>query len=348
MAWTKTGDNAEEHPVVLEVLALTDGDYLLANAAYGFVHRCATHAAGHTTDYFISDGVTWSKGGPVAKQLCDLAERAGYWTRAEVGGRKGWQLIDDPGFIHIRLKAELDWERQQKKDVRNTKLTVPVRLRDGDACRYCGVVVYFVGDRKSGRNGTYDHRRPGEPATSPEDLVVACGSCNAGRKDDPDADVRYPLLPPPKERGLEPYYHAPTAAWLAKYGHHVRASDERPGDEPGEPRDPATSGTPRRRDPATSGSTRGEPSGHRKVAPPLAPVVPLAPRDPAARGTPRRDLPGPADQLPDGSGFVGSGRDRDGPGSGHGVGSGSRPPPERRRTRSRRGARGRPRSGGSR
>ena len=40
-------------------------------------------------------------------------------------------------------------------------IIVPVRWRDGDACRYCGKVVNWA-DRKGGKGGTYDHRMPGQ------------------------------------------------------------------------------------------------------------------------------------------------------------------------------------------
>ncbi|MFL6138822.1 MAG: hypothetical protein ACJ74O_13615 [Frankiaceae bacterium] len=348
MSWLKAGDNADTHPIVLAVLGAT-GDWLLMNAVFGFVMRCAIHAAGHTTDYFISDGVAHAEGGPVTKLLCATARRAGYWERATVGGRKGWKLVDDPEFIHIRLRSEIDWERQQKADVRNVALIVPVRLRDGDACRYCRAVVNWR-DKRGPRRGTYDHRRPGEAARGPDDLVVACGSCNFGRRDHDDADEQYPLLPPPQP----PYYSAYTAAFLRGHGHQVTASDDRPdGQSGGDPRDPAPSGTPRaqrnERDPAAGGSTRAEPPGDQEAAAPsLAPVLPLAPRDPAPSRSTRPDLPDPADPLPTGSGSVGSGRDRDGPGSGHGSGSGGRPPPPATRRSRRRSARGRPRAGGSR
>lgn len=348
MPWLKAGDTADEHPIVMRVLGETR-DWLLLNAVFGFVMRCAIHAAGHTTDYFISDGVVLARGGPETERLAELAKKAGYWKRVRVGGEGGWKLVDHPEFIHMRLRSELDWEKQQRADVRNTALTVPVRLRDGDACRYCGhVVTEHTSDKRSGRRLTYDHRRPGEAARGPEDLVVSCGSCNYGRRDHPDADEKYPLQPPP----AVPYYHRATAAWLAKHGHHVVASDDRPDGQSGTERDPAAGGAPRtkhaERDPASGGSTRAAPPAHGEAEPPIAPVLPLAPRDPAAGGSTRSpDLPDPADRLPDGSGFAGSGRDRVGSGSGHGSGSGGRPPPPERR-RSRRGARGRPRTGGSR
>jgi hypothetical protein len=272
MSWLKAGDNADTHPIVLAVLGAT-GDWLLMNAVFGFVMRCAIHAAGHTTDYFISDGVAHAEGGPVTKLLCATARRAGYWERATVGGRKGWKLVDDPEFIHIRLRSEIDWERQQKADVRNVALIVPVRLRDGDACRYCRAVVNWR-DKRGPRRGTYDHRRPGEAARGPDDLVVACGSCNFGRRDHDDADEQYPLLPPPQP----PYYSAYTAAFLRGHGHQVTASDDRPdGQSGGDPRDPA-------------------PSGHRAPSATSATPQPAGPRAPSLPVT-RRQQPRPSRQC---------------------------------------------------
>lgn len=60
----------------------------------------------------------------------------------EAGTVIAFKLVDDdPEFLHLRLKAELDWERQRKADANRPNLIVPVRLRDGDGCRWCGAIV---------------------------------------------------------------------------------------------------------------------------------------------------------------------------------------------------------------
>lgn len=122
-----------------------------------------------------------------------------------------YKLMDEPEFIHMRTREEIEWERQRKSDNSNPALTVPVRMRDGDACRYCGLVVKFAPGARTGRLvGTYDHRKPGQEATV-ETYVVACKACNSARGDRPDADKDHPLLPAP----AKPYYSAASIEWIA-------------------------------------------------------------------------------------------------------------------------------------
>lgn len=265
MPWLKAGDNAATHPIVMRAGV---GDPRAVNEVFGFATRCALHSAAHTTDYFIDEAVTYMFGMTETERLVKAAIKAGYFKRARKDGHPGYLLVDDPDFLHIRLRAEIEWERQQKADSANPALTVPVRLRDGDACRYCGVVVFWRA-RKGARRGTYDHRIPGQAATI-DTLVVACGGCNAGRRDNPEADSRYPLKPEPRE----PYYSEQTAAFLADHNIRVTPRNARPGDQP----DPV----------------------HRDRAPSATPR-PAPPRDDAT-------APASADQMPTESGSAGSGR----------------------------------------
>lgn len=215
MPWLRAGDNAATHPVVLRPAAHGGN----TNEVFGFVLRCALQSAGHTTDYIVDQGTAALIGGDRTTELVRIAVKAGYLTPCRHDGLKAWRLIEDPDFIHMRLKAEITWEAQQRADSANTALTAPVRHRDGDACRYCGVIVYWSA-RKGGRRGSYDHRVPGKAATV-DTLVVACGSCNSGRRDDPIADDRYPLRPVP----ITPYYSAYTAKFLASQGIQVEPTD---------------------------------------------------------------------------------------------------------------------------
>jgi len=314
VTWLRIGDNAAHHPIALQAHEVEHCDERLVNELFGFVVRCATLSAAFQTDYVVSRGTALLLGGSRAELLITAAQQAGYFVEVvDLGGtgtpgRIGYKLVDDePEFIHMRLKAEVEWDRQRGRDTSNTMLIVPIRLRDGDVCRYCGKTVGWF-DRKSARGGTYDrrhdlthdHRRPKEPATV-ETMVVACRSCNAKRSDDPEADSRVPLLPPP----TNPYYTPKTAAWLATFGHDVTPGALVPAG------DPPPGATPR-------------------SAPPAEP----APRDPAPSGTTR---PPAADQ---GQGRI-SGSFGSGPGR---VGSGREAEPvegaPRRRRRGRRGRRG--------
>lgn len=134
---------------------------------------------------------------------------AGYMTEIDIDGRTAYKLVDDdPDFLHLRLKAEVDWEKQRKSDNSNPALIVPVRIRDGDACRWCGDVVNWQ-SRTGGRNGTYDHLEPGQPATI-DTYVVACGSCNSSRGDGTKAAGQRQLLPAPSV----PYFSQYSSEWI--------------------------------------------------------------------------------------------------------------------------------------
>ncbi|WFF07237.1 hypothetical protein O7622_01150 [Micromonospora sp. WMMD1076] len=367
MPWAKFSDTSASHPVVLAPAALTDWQPArltqtdLVNLLFGFFGRLAVQSAGYTTDYIVKAGTVASAGGDNWQHWVTLAVQVGYLTPIPpIDGQAAWRLIDDSTHLaHIRLKDELDWERQRRADNGNPVLTVPVRLRDGDACRYCGVVINW-GDQKGGRGATYDHRNPGKQATSPDDLRVACRACNARRKDHPDADDWCPPRPAP----AEPYYSARTVTWLAEHGHQVRRgrtprpatqtdpapTTPRPARQADPaPRDPAPSRTPRPappstdRDPAPRRTPRPAtppPAGSRTPRPGRRPDT--APRDPAAGGTTRskiknddqHGLANPSNRLTAGSGSPGR--------EGHGTGAHAPSPATPHRNRRRRGRRGRP------
>ena len=217
MAWLKAGDNAATYPAVMRLDADPSAEDWTLNEAFGFLVRCALQSAGHMTDYRIDFGTAKLLGNGRHDELMTALERAGLVTSRGRGRAREWTILADPEFLHIRLRDEIEFERQRKRDASNPELTVPVRRRDGDSCRYCGLVVSWT-DRKSDRAATYDHREPGRPATY-ETYVVACKGCNSARKDDPAADEARPLLPPPPV----PYYSPGTRKWLE--GHGVDLTD---------------------------------------------------------------------------------------------------------------------------
>lgn len=349
MSWLKSSDTSALNKIVVAPLTwdpdpaepLHGGD--LVNALYGLAHRCAVWSAGYGEDYFVPDSIVAMMAATDRwRQRAELAARAGYWTRAD----GGWQLVaDSEHLFHIRLKAEIEWEAQRKRDNGNPALTVPVRLRDGDGCRYCAKIVSLEA-RRGGRAGTYDHRVPGVAAAGPDDLFVACGLCNSTRGADHVAfDAKYPRRPAP----TAPYYGALTVELLAGHGITVPCSDDpRPGPQPDHApqprRDPAASGTPHRPRPRGQRDTAPAPhtSATRQPAGPRADAATPPPPEPRERITERPDLPDPAD--------AGRNRQVDGvpdltaPGRvGYrgGQGSGREPsPPPADRSRRRRGRRG--------
>ncbi|HJQ00103.1 MAG TPA: hypothetical protein VJ851_00755 [Jatrophihabitans sp.] len=286
----------------------------------GFVVGCATLAASHKTDYVVGYGTAFGVALHRTDRLLELAVKSGYMEElAEsewVNGEPTYKIVDDPKFLHMLLKAEEEWMAQRKADISNPALMVPVRLRDGDACRYCGVVVVRGGDKKSDRYATYDHREPGQPGTVAT-LVVCCNGCNKMRGDKADADDRHPLMPPPPD----PYYSKETLNYLANNRRHVPPHVQvqlnlRPAEDTS---DPAPSRAARTATP--------QPAGQRDR---------LDTSSAPAEGTRSAD---PADRRSPGSGFTGSGR----------VGTGRAPDGSRSDLdgtagpRSRRGRRRRPR-----
>lgn len=259
MAWLRKGDNAATHPLVMALATVRGADERLLNEAYGFVQRCAEQSAGHMTDGVIDVGTAQLMGGPTRyKKLLRACTEAGLLRQQGTGKDARYLVPEDADFIHIRKRAEVEWERQRARDNSNPDLTVPVRMRDGDGCRYCRRIVNWK-QRRGRRGGTYDHREPGKAATI-DTLVVSCLGCNATRLNDPQADEKVPLLPVPSD----PYYGPETVAFLANHGETVQQSPARPGTQPDTAR-PSRPGTqpdtanPARPssqlDPATSATT---------------------------------------------------------------------------------------------
>lgn len=215
MPWVRVGDNAATYPKLLQIAAYPGADDRAVNEVFGWLYRCATQSAAWLTDYVIDSGTAHMLGAARTTELIGWCVRAGLLSPIEIDGLTSWVLLNDPAFIHIRTRKELEWEAQRRQDSANTHVTVPVRLRDGDQCRYCGIGVQWKGP-ETNRRAEYDHRQPGTPATI-DTLVVACRSCNGARSDNPEWDLTHPLRPPP----AAPYYGKATAAFLKANGHTV-------------------------------------------------------------------------------------------------------------------------------
>ncbi|NCT90240.1 hypothetical protein GXB85_04635 [Cellulomonas sp. APG4] len=308
MPWLKSGDNAATYPKVMQIAGFRGVDpQTVVNEVFGWLARCMLQCAGHTTDYHLDVGTAYMLGGPRTDALVALCKRAGLLSEVKLDGIKAYKLIEDPEFMHMRLKAEIDAERQRQRDNSNPALTVPVTLRDGDNCRYCGVLTQWRG-KTSARTRTLDHREGlGEPATV-DTLVVACMRCNSSRQLNPQWDEDHPLRPAP----ATPLWGVWAADYLTKHGYPTEPNvdleqQQRPAPAPGA--DPA----PQRVRPATAPGD-----------------------DPAQRPakSTSNSLPSPIRTSSLGSGRDGSGLGSDGSG---GAGSGARPS----RRRGRRGGRSR-------
>lgn len=203
------------HPMVMAVAGLPDADSRSLNEVFGFFVRLAIQAGGNMTDYVIDAGTAWAIGGQNTERLLELAIDAGLIIRTDSSNK--FQLVQDEELVHMRLKEEIAWERQRKRDTyANNPDVLAVRFRDGDQCRWCGILCQPLGQR-SNRSLTIDHLNPGVPGTV-ESMIVACQSCNSSRK----ADVERwgenhklrPISPTPK-------YGRATARLLSNNGYKV-------------------------------------------------------------------------------------------------------------------------------
>lgn len=216
MAWQRIGDTAADDPRLLAVQTLPDADERTLNEVRGFILTLSGESAKYTTDYVLNMGQVIKAAGGFgrAEVLTGMCVRVGLLERVEIDGLPGVKLVEDPDFIHLRKKEELDWERQRKRDNSDPNLKWPVILRDGDYCRWCHREVHWTG-KVSNRKATLDHLEPGRPGTV-DTLVVACITCNSARQDDEDGSwgASHRLLPPP----AKPYYGAWSRKMLTERG----------------------------------------------------------------------------------------------------------------------------------
>jgi hypothetical protein len=285
------------------------------NEVFGWLMRCAFQSAAHLTDYVIDAGTAYMLGGARTDELVRLCVAAGLLTETTTGtGIRAWSLIQDPEFIHIRLRQEIEWERQQRNDTRDPALTVPVRRRDGDNCRWCGVLVQWRGKRTN-RSGTLDHLRPGEAGTI-DTLVVACLGCNSARKNNAELwDDNHTVRPVP----AAPNYGKWTAQFLTDNGWPTQENVRSDGES-------ATV--------AAAGTARPD-QAVRPAAPSAA--RPALDEPPAGAETPSPVRKSPPKSIPQVDGTSSAGSGRDGSGSPTGAPTGAR-----RRRRGKRGGKNRP------
>ncbi|PMB98491.1 HNH endonuclease [Brevibacterium luteolum] len=210
MAWLRGGDTAPTHPVALAILGHPDADDRLLNELFGFVMRCAMASTAHNIEYRITRGtaVLMAGGHARAEKLLEYAVWAGYLTEVDGSAGTEFELIRDDEFIHLIPWDQREWAKQQKRDRNNWSIVIPVRLRDGDGCRYCGRVVQWE-NNKAALAGTYDHLHPGQTATI-DTYVVACRGCNTRYGDMPYSEKKDDLLPPP----IDPYFSEFTVTWM--------------------------------------------------------------------------------------------------------------------------------------
>uniref|UniRef100_UPI003C6C9B6B HNH endonuclease n=1 Tax=Corynebacterium pyruviciproducens TaxID=598660 RepID=UPI003C6C9B6B len=209
MAWLRVGDNIATHPLMSRLTEACKYDHALKNEVFGLFIALASVSACHLTDYVVEPGLVGQFAPGRERVLMDVLRSAGLVenVRTVEADRVRWlyKLTNDPDFVHMRSKKEVEIDRSRKRDSRNPQLQIPVRVRDGDQCRFCGKTVNFA-DHRSARGGTIDSLNHHQDSTV-DDLVVACRACNAGREQNPDG---YELRPAP----ADPWYSPATVRWI--------------------------------------------------------------------------------------------------------------------------------------
>lgn len=244
----KWSDTSSDHPSFARLYNLAYWTPSLRRELTGFLFHCANHSAQHYTDYFIEEGVVKREGGlepdpeKVFEQnwerLADAALKVGFFTGVYKNeeGQVAYKLIEDPNdFVHLIKEKEAEWNKGRANDLNDSMLKGKVRVRDGDQCRWCGVVVTYEA-RNGGHAGTYDHITSMVVANGdPSKMVVSCRSCNLAKGNGKSWDK--PLRPAP----VNPYYSEATVEQLKKWGFHVNPTTPPIFDEEVEP---ASSSTP--------------------------------------------------------------------------------------------------------
>lgn len=201
MPWFKGDDKAYANPKLRAVAAKTK------TAGFGILF-CWFYAAQQGTDGWLPQWVVENEFTPAELRAVTTVKANGRAALLHKRGDEcpcltGSQWTDEMGgyWLHDWLKhnpskAENNVHRAKSRELGDKDLRALVMLRDGNACRYCGIVVPWS-DRKSPRMLTIDHVNP-TLAAGAGNLVVACMQCNSSKKDatTPEA-AGLTLLPPP-------------------------------------------------------------------------------------------------------------------------------------------------------
>lgn len=176
MSWLRLGDTVAFDPRTLAPFDLIDADESTVDETFGFAVRVSAEAAGKLTDRIVTRGIARSVAGSVARAdvMMGRLVASGIYATCEAG----WQLVNDPKYMHILSNDEIEREKIRRNDMANDNLTVPARLRDGDNCRYCNRPVKW-GDQRSNGGAQYEHVNIENQPTRLEEYCVVCRGCNS-------------------------------------------------------------------------------------------------------------------------------------------------------------------------
>lgn len=205
MSWARFSDTFNDHKVWMWAaeLAATRGDESLVIKLKGVTTALFISSAVAWTDYEVTKGMVIQVCGFAGHQeVIDDLVKIGVLTpkrsdsRDDSQGVEVWTLLDDNNFVHLIRTDDKKKADKRKNDRRKASLVVPVLLRDGDECRYCGCEVKW-GDTRSDLGQTFDHRDINAQTTA-ANFVQACSACNEGRAASDDPEGEFPLLDPPE------------------------------------------------------------------------------------------------------------------------------------------------------
>ncbi|MFP7366301.1 hypothetical protein SFC07_11110 [Corynebacterium callunae] len=252
MAWGRVDDtfNAWDCWMKATELAAQRGDDRLVLELKGACSALYTYSAQQWTDYEISYGAAIVQlGMSHAERLIADLIAIGLLTDISEGETRRFKLLERKDKWNNIRSDEKKHSAKRKRDQNRASLQVPVMLRDGDQCRYCGGEVVW-GDTRSDAGREYDHINIDEETTA-ENYVVACRGCNQLRHDlGQEANIELPLLPAPDE----PIYGPKLLERLAKWPPTVARFARQMGIP-----NPLTGSVEAHTDPATSRATDTQP-----------------------------------------------------------------------------------------
>lgn len=200
MAWVKGTDTFNVHQSWMDAAAIAAerGDDRLVSELRGVAYALYSQSAVTYSDYIVGFGEIALHAGLTRAEpvLIDLM-KIGILTDISTADTRKYKLLEDPEFIGLIKSNERLMRKKRDRDRNRGTLIVPVLLRDGDFCRYCGNEVRWE-SKNTGDRGTFDHREP-EAETTIDNLVVSCWDCNQARTETADPDSDLPLLPPPED-----------------------------------------------------------------------------------------------------------------------------------------------------
>jgi hypothetical protein len=198
--WSKNDDKLHDHPKVHDLLE-ADDDPLDALAALGLWLLSQSWCGDQLSDGRIRESVMRRWAAEHAPRLANRLIDVGLWNQPTVDnlGRLTHEFHDWTDYNDSRATILFNREQNALRAAfaRDKALKAAIDERDGDRCRYDGVLVHWA-DKRSPAGGTYDHVKPladGGKNTL-ENVVVACRGCNQRKAKRTLRDAGMRLLPP--------------------------------------------------------------------------------------------------------------------------------------------------------